>query len=486
MTLEEVVASIDEIRQESDDLAKLETLTEDQEARFDELSESFETLDAERVKLVERAEKTAAIRAAANDPRNVINTASTLEVDPFGEKVPDQRGRDPFNMDELRTITSSTELRERALSAVETGAGFNDRDRETLTEWLDATRGTTTPHGKALARNILTTGSPRYAKEWWNAVRTAISNGVADPDSVAFLTSVSEFTYERAMSLTDAAGGFGVPQQLDPALILTSDGTANSIRQVSRVVQATGDVWTGLSTTHAAWSNDAEAAEVSDDATTFVAPTVAVHKAQVFIPFSVEVQGDYPGLENDLRLIIANGKDDLDSANFTTGTGTGQPFGIVTALDGTASDLSSITTDVFAIGDVYATWGALPAKYRNRATWQGNVLIANLIRQFDTAGGAGMWTTISSGTPDRLLGGVFYENSTMDGVINAAAENNVLVVGDFTNYVIADRVGMTLELVPHLFATANNLPSGQRGLYGWARTGADSVNDGGFRLLNVT
>ena len=73
-----------------------------------------------------------------------------------------------------------------------------------------------------------------------------------------------------------------------------------------------------------------------------------------------------------------------------------------------------------------------------------------------------------------------------DGVINNGATKLMLIVGDFDNYVIADRVGMSVELIPHLFATGNNRPSGQRGLFAFYRVGADSVNDGGFAILDVT
>ncbi len=62
----------------------------------------------------------------------------------------------------------------------------------------------------------------------------------------------------------------------------------------------------------------------------------------------------------------------------------------------------------------------------------------------------------------------------------------MLILGDFRNYVIANRLGFTIEPITHLFASANNRPSGQRGLFGYARVGADSVNDGGFVMLNVT
>jgi predicted phage gp36 major capsid-like protein len=45
---------------------------------------------------------------------------------------------------------------------------------------------------------------------------------------------------------------------------------------------------------------------------------------------------------------------------------------------------------------------------------------------------------------------------------------------------------MTVELVPHLFATGNNRPSGQRGLYCYWRVGAGCVDTGAFGMLNVT
>jgi predicted phage gp36 major capsid-like protein len=44
---------------------------------------------------------------------------------------------------------------------------------------------------------------------------------------------------------------------------------------------------------------------------------------------------------------------------------------------------------------------------------------------------------------------------------------------------------MSVEFVPHLFHTADNRPSGQRGLYAWYRHGADSVDDNAFRVLSI-
>lgn len=75
---------------------------------------------------------------------------------------------------------------------------------------------------------------------------------------------------------------------------------------------------------------------------------------------------------------------------------------------------------------------------------------------------------------------------SVGGAINAAAtaNNYVLLYGDFTNFVIVDRIGTTLELVPHLFG-ANQRPTGQRGALLWFRTGSDVVVPNAFRLLDV-
>ena len=71
----------------------------------------------------------------------------------------------------------------------------------------------------------------------------------------------------------------------------------------------------------------------------------------------------------------------------------------------------------------------------------------------------------------------------MDGTLNAAAADYALVFGDFTQYVIVDRIGATIELVPHLFG-ASQRPTGQRGFYQHWRVGADALVTGAFVLLN--
>ena len=69
---------------------------------------------------------------------------------------------------------------------------------------------------------------------------------------------------------------------------------------------------------------------------------------------------------------------------------------------------------------------------------------------------------------------------TFTGTTGAA---NLCIVGDFRKYVVAQRAGMSVEVVQHLFDVTTNMPTAQRGLLGWARVGAGSVDDLAFRLL---
>jgi HK97 family phage major capsid protein len=95
-----------------------------------------------------------------------------------------------------------------------------------------------------------------------------------------------------------------------------------------------------------------------------------------------------------------------------------------------------------------------------------------------------MWERIGADVPPLLIGKRAYESEAMDGAL-ATADDYALIFGDFDNYVIADRIGTTVEFIPHLFHADNNRPSGQRGWFAYYRVGADSVNDGAFRLLKV-
>lgn len=484
----QAVIRLSDIQAELERLGDKADLTAEDEQSFDELTREFADVDNHRRQLerksalerVRSATKATERRPAATRIEGGTPTSSRdgYDIDPIlnPDSVEDRRFRNPWDLSEVRTFSRSKEevaheLRARALSAIEKMSGANDRVRDAGTSIIEQFDDS----DSRIARLCLATSSPEYLRAWSKVARGR--GHLISPEEQRAL--------ERAMSLTDSAGGYLVPFQLDPTVIITANGSRNQIREVARQVVATGDVWNGVSSGAVSWSWDAEGSEVSDDTTTFAQPTVPIYKASGFVPISIEALEDEANVTQEVAKLLAFGRDVLESAAFATGSGSGQPTGIITALTGTSSIVTSTTTDTFAAADIYKVDNALPARYRANAAWLANRSIYNLIRQFDTGGGAQMWERIGADVPAMLLGRPALESEDMDGTVTAAAENYLSVYGDWSNYVIADRVGVTVEFIPHLVGS-NRRPTGQRGWYAYYRVGADSVNDGAFRMLNVT
>lgn len=498
LNYDQCAARMDAISEEMDRLANRDDLTDDDDRRWVELVSEFERVD-ERRRNLKRESELRKVRAALNTGGRAARVSGAeqgdLDVDAFSEPRSverSRRGPDPFDLSNVRTFDRSPEqvggeMKARARQAIQLMPGLSERRREGATQIIerwDDEAGT-------ISRHALIAGHPDYLRAFSKLAKFG-PHAVLDEDE--------RRAVNRAMSLTDNAGGYLVPFQLDPTVIITSDGSFNQVRQISRQVIATGDVWHGVSAGQVSFSWDGEAAQVSDDTPTFAQPTVAVHKAQGFVPISIEALQDAQNVTQEVGRLLAFGKETLESQAFVLGTGTNQPWGIVAAIadtDGGSPDytVDGPTSETFDAAAVKLVLNSLPARYRMQAQWLANNLTYQDIRDFAESDGPDLWAgSLREGRPERLLGKEVYEAEAMDdsSTIDAAATatNFIMVAGDFDNYVIADRVGMQVELVPHLFqqTTAGSgfgRPTGQRGWYAYFRVGADSVNDAAFRVLNI-
>jgi HK97 family phage major capsid protein len=380
--------------------------------------------------------------------------------------------------------------------------GVRDTAMRALDRVLKADRLGT--RGAELVEQLMCAG-PLASQSWtqrWAAAtgsehyERAFAKKLADPDNGQLLWTREEAdawrdvanvqAEQRSMSLTDNQGGYLVPLVIDPAIQLTSAGSTNPLRQISRVVQTVSDSWNGVTSAGVTAEWTAEAAEVADASPTLAQPTIPVYKGDAFVPFSFEVGGDAMNFMGELTKLLADGADQLTATAYTTGSGTGQPTGVISALAGGASAVAPATPETLAAADIYAVQNALPPRFQPNASWNANLSIINTLRQMETSNGALKFPGLQS-NPPNLLGRTMYENSNMDGTLNAAAtENNYpLLYGDFgQGFVIVDRIGSTLELVPHLFGS-NRRPTGQRGALLWFRTGSNVVVANAFRMLSI-
>lgn len=437
-------------------------LTGDDATRFDSIESELDSIATD-------LERHATVARLAQDPRHVEAGAAFHVPQVMHHAAPwEHRNRD------------ANQERSDALAAIDRAEHSPD-------------------HAKATAEALVRSGDPLAAR--WARVTsnpqylTAFQQVYADPTRGHLVWSEAERAahaevvhLQRAMSLTDNAGGYMVPFSLDPTVNITGNGSINPVRQIARVVQTATDSWNGVTSSQVSASWDAEAAQVSDDSPTIGAVPIPVYKGAAFVPFSIEVGMDAAGFAQSTAMLLADAKDQLEATACVTGNGTTAPKGFVTALDGTASEVAPTTVEVFAVEDVYKLIEALPPRFQANARWQAPLAVINKMRQFSTGTGPqhAFVADLTAGQPPTVLGKPLHENSNMDGSWNvaASADNFILVVGDHSQLVLVDRIGTTIELVPHLFG-ADGRPTGQRGYYCHFRSGQDVTTINAFRVLNL-
>lgn len=471
MRLNDVITRMATIRSELLELADIEEPTDDQSARFTELEAEFDKLEAERAPLAARAEKIAAVRSAALDPVN---------VQPISPEVIVRTQRDPF--DSTRAVQSRAleldDMRGRAFDAVESWADGKGRYRmdhdaaEKVTKMIEADENRGEDGG--ISRHILIAGSDSYHRAFKNLMRNQGEVNALEPDEQA--------SVRAALSLTGANGGFLIPVTLDPTIILTNSGSANPYRRISEVKSITTNFWEGVTSAgvNAAWL--AEAGVVGDNTPTVAQPVITPAKAAAWVFGSYELLGD-SDFATQFPALLTDAKDRLEEAAFTTGTGTNQPKGIVTAAT-TAVTTAAVAT--YAIADIYALQAAIPPRFRLAGESLAvvmNVAIINKTRQFDTAGGASFWTNLGAAQPERVIGIPIQESTTMVGTTTTGSK--IAVAGDFSQYAIVDRVGMTVMYEPMVKDSATARPTGQAGWFAYWRVGADALVPSAFRTLTV-
>jgi HK97 family phage major capsid protein len=481
----EIKARLEELQTEFEGQA----FHEAEKAEWDALQEEREDNDRLAAELSVREE---AIRSLSSKPENTESGASF-----HTSRAGVTRGDDIYDLTTIRASVAGpggamSELRDRSKRAIERmqfpqlDSSSDWRKRATredvqshierLLEKHDSDDDN--PNAGILSRRIVHTADPAYR-------RAFMKQCAGRP------LSAEE---QRKLSLTSTEGGAAVPVTLDPTIIPTSNSVVNPARAISRIETLVGsNTWNGVSSGAITASRVAEEDAATDNAPTLAAPTATVTKAHAFIPFSIEVGEDWGALEAEMGKLLQDSKDDEEGAAFVTGSGaTVNPQGFMT---GSTNAVAAATGLTVTAANLYALEAALPPRFRPNETFVANRGIYNVIRGIDTAGGAALWLYVSQGLNNQvpapgntgalLLGRPAYEASAMQAtVVNAT---KIAIVGDFNYFLIVDRIGMQIEVIPHLFGAAQgNLPTGRRGIYAWWRNTSKTLSANAFRHLTGT
>ena len=338
--------------------------------------------------------------------------------------------------------------------------------------------------GGLLARYTVETANRDYFRAFATWMRDPISGGHEwSPKERDAVKRVRQL--ERAMSIgTTTAGGFLVPYELDPSILISSTGAVSPLRQLAR--QATTAFnekrfVTSLGVT-ATWTP--EATEQTDDSPALLQPAIVCKKGQAFIPVSFELYED-SDIAQQLGAVLADAKNVHESLSFTLTQSNG-PTGIVSSiLTAPGANIIATGSNVLAQGDLYVNQAALPPRWRANANWMMNLSILNGYRQLPQAKGLNYSVIDDTGPRPRALGWNVYENSSMDGTLSGGAADYLVLSGDFQQFAIVDRVGTSIEVIQNLLG-ANHRPTGQRGFLMHYRVGSDVLIQDAFRLSNFS
>lgn len=444
---EQLSAEMEILRAELKTIQELETPTEDELSRGEALLEEWDVKDAAYQKALAREAKVDEVMRASLVPTN-------REA---GPTVITRTKRNPYEELHRSKTWTSADYIERAKDAIEQAPEhMSDEARENATRLIERSGKAQAP---AIARHMLQTGSPEYHE--------AFEDYVNDPENMA---------QRAALSLTSANGGYLVPFTLDPSIVLTNNGSANPYRQIAAIKTTATNSWNGVTSAgvNAGWL--AEGTEDTDHSPVFGNIAIPVHKAAAWVFGSFEVLQD-SDFASEFTMLMADAKDRLEETAFTTGTGTGQPKGILTAATTT---VATAGVGAYAVGDVYNLQAQVPARWRSKGSFVMNIANINRTRQFDTAGGSSFWANLGQGQPERLLGAPVYESSSMVGTVTTGSK--IAVYGDFSQYAIVDRIGMSVMYDP-MIKGANQRPTGQAGWFAYWRVGADALTPNAFRVL---
>jgi len=464
--LVELRTQLEELDAQILDLASRDHLDDEQEAQWEDFTAQRDTIFPEYKKLEERAARVAQIRS---------NTFRKISGLPDARKASEETfGMDVRPMD-WRTARDGAL---RILEDRESNYPLSASALDTLDKNIRNARMT------ELARRIIVTENDGYRNAFYKMMTR--SNAVLTDDERIAMLRYEE--YRAAAEGTTTTGGFAIPVFIDPSVILTDQETDNPFLSLARQVDVNTNAWKGVSAAGVSWSFDSEGTAVSDDAITIAQPSVTVFTARGFIPYSIEVGQDWPDFQGEMARLLSVGYDELLIDKFSRGNGTSEPRGLLTAINAvTASRVVATTNGSFGFQDVYNTWKALPQKYRRRASFMMSVGVNNAIRQFGAANVYHAATvTLPAGAAEVLFNRPVMENPYFPDFTGTTAAETRFVVGDFSNYVVARRQGMNVELVPTLFDVTNNRPTGQRGWFAYARIGGNSVNDTAFRVQTNT
>lgn len=287
---------------------------------------------------------------------------------------------------------------------------------------------------------------------------------------------------------SDTAGGFTVPPQFIAGLIKAIDDLT-FMRRLSRVIPVTVAESLGA----VSLDNDPEDADWTAEVVAADEDTAMDFGKREFVPTPVSklLKVSKKLLRSSALPIDALVRDRLaykfaitQEKAFLNGTGAKQPLGVFTASDdgiGTARDLSTDnSTTAIAADNLKRQKYNIKAGYRGKAQWLFHRDGVSQVSRLKDGNGQYLWREgLAAGDPDRLLNMPVNESEYAPNTFTTGLYVGIL--GDFSNYWIADSLSMQIQVLMELYAVTN-----QNGYIGRMETDGMPVLAEAFTRVKLT
>jgi HK97 family phage major capsid protein len=315
--------------------------------------------------------------------------------------------------------------------------------------------------------------TPEYRQAFNQWTRGGVESMTPEQRSVLSQGRVTN-TEQRAQTVTTTAGGYLIAQQFSDKLeaamlaygsVLTSGATVMNTGTggvlMYPTVNDTSNVGELLAINTAAASQDVAFGNLQLDAFKYSSKTVLV-------PFELlqDSEFDVPGL---LGRLLGERISRILNQHFTTGTGSGQPNGIVTAsnLGVTAAGAAAITADEIANDLPHS----LDPSYRKNAKFMFEDATLKAVKKLKDSQNRYLWLPgLAVREPDTIAGYPYIVNQDMGSMATGVKS---VIFGDFSKYLIRRVKGIELYRIADKY-----IESAQVGFVAFARFDADLLDAG--------
>ena len=246
---------------------------------------------------------------------------------------------------------------------------------------------------------------------------------------------------------TDAEGGYFVPEQFINQVVHDPGVPGSVLRPNCTVIRVSSKDGYVPTMGSASWAAIAEEGAFSDQTPTVGQVAFSIEKSGGLVKVTRELLDDsavnLPGL---LTQIFQEAAGRFEDAGILNGNNTAQYDGI---LGSGVADYVMAATGALTTADLLGIFYTLNSQFRQNATWVMPSLITKFVNSIQsTAAGVTGIDSLTASPDTALLGKtvVNTDDTSNNGFSTALAANNEIgILGDFRNYYIFDRIGMTIR-----------------------------------------